>query len=381
MSAAVFDAESIERLREVQQAVYSLDYARAQELCRRMISAAPEDPAGYVLLARTHWLEELASEQQLSIDRFASSDFFAETPRYKAEVSAAARARFRSANGEAIERAKTRVKNRPDDLAGIYLLGLAYQNLASFEASLEQNWWASARSANHTLRYHRQVIEREQGFVDARLASGVYSYVAASLPWKIKWLSILLGYRGDKARAFQELETVAQKAVLVSEDARTILVLLYTRERNYAKAREHLAALGSRYPANYLVQLDLAGLSLRMNRLDDALTIYRQLLERIQERKSRLDPAVVYNRMGSLYRVRKDLAAAASWFERTLGHETAPVRLKTVARLELAKTLDLMGRRAQAIQLYEAVRASEDVAGTRREAARWMESPYREPGD
>ena len=40
----------------------------------------------------------------------------------------------------------------------------------------------------------------------------------------------------------------------------------------------------------------------------------------------------------------------------------------TIAQLELGKTLDLMGRRDEALENYRAVQATEDVAGSKREA-------------
>ncbi len=96
--------------------------------------------------------------------------------------------------------------------------------------------------------------------------------------------------------------------------------------------------LHRKYPENYLVHLDMAGMALRL---------------------------------------RGELQQAEVWLRRSLD-SNATVRTQTVARLELAKTLDRMGRRQEALQLYEAVRSAPDVAGSRGEAQRLLRTPFRE---
>jgi hypothetical protein len=44
--AEVLSAGSLELGREVMHSIYSLDYATAEQACRRLIAADPEDPFG-----------------------------------------------------------------------------------------------------------------------------------------------------------------------------------------------------------------------------------------------------------------------------------------------------------------------------------------------
>jgi tetratricopeptide (TPR) repeat protein len=209
----------------------------------------------------------------------------------------------------------------------------------------------------------------------------VYDYVAGSLPWTIKWLAILLGHRGSKERGKQELELAAEKAVLVADDARIMLILIHTREKNYEKAIELLSYFQEKYPQNYLVHLDMGGMALLMKEPDRAIKTYEEILRRRDqgERKyAELERASLFNRLGVAFRHKKDLETSAGWFRKALEQEGRSKRSATVARLELGKTLDLMGRREEALKSYEAVLAAEDFAGSRLEAQGLLRQRYRE---
>lgn len=367
------------RIRTGLHELYNMEYARARQVFESMIHDEPDDPAGYAYMAMTYWVEELAGTQELSIDRFAASDFFVEEPRYRPEVDFRVESEFRRLTAEAVEKARLRLAKDPEDRAARFLRGFAYQNLASFETTLKRNWWAAFRAGAKTVRDHRELLRGDPNFHDARLSTGVYDYVTGSLPWSVKWLAFLLGYRGDRERGKRELELAAERAALVADDARVVLVLIHTRERNYTKALERLEELHRKFPANYLLHLDMAGMALRMGATDRALALYHEVLRLRHEGRPRyreLELARIYTRLGVAFRARRELQQAQEWLRRAV-ESKASARAQTLAQLELAKTLDLMGRRAEALQLYQAVRTSADVAGSRLEAERLLRSPFR----
>jgi tetratricopeptide (TPR) repeat protein len=372
----LFPPAQLARIREGLHAIYSLEHARAAAIFERMIEESPGDPAGYAYLAMTLWLRELSARQELSIDRFAASDFFAETPRQLAEIDPPVEARFRRLSEQAVEKAR----QRPDSNTNLFLLGLACQNLACWEAALKRNWWAAFRFGVRTYGYNQELLRRDPQFVDARLATGVYNYAAGSLGWSVRWLALLMGYRGSRARGRQELETVARQGLLAADDARVILVLIYTRERNYQRAYTCLEELLHKYPRNYLAHLDMAGLALRMRRPLEAIAIYRDILRKRDAREpnyQELERASLSNRLGVAFRSSGDLPASAEWFRRALAETPVSARAAALAHLELGKTLDAMGRRADAQAEYRLAAAAPDVAGSRQEAQQRLRKPYR----
>lgn len=376
------DLAQLTRLRAVVDAIYRMNYDQAEVLSKRLIRDSPDDPAGYVYLARTYWARELNRHHALSMDRFAAPDFFQESKDYKYKIRAdpGAEKAFGEATEQAIAKARA-LMNRDLD-TGRFLLGLAYSNQSTFDASLKGSWWSAFRAGQRAVSLHRQVRASNQDFADPLLALGAYDYVAASVPWTVRWLGLLVGIGfGNKQRGKQQLETAAAKAVLVAEDADVLLSLIYTREENYKAAYDKITALGQRYPENYLLQLDRAGMARRMGQPELAVQILSGILRKIDAGEHgyrRLEPAVVYNRLGITSRSAGDLQGAEQRFRKVLADQAATEPTKIVAHLELGKTLDLGNRRQEALAEYHTVAASENIHGSRHEAVKLLKTVYRE---
>jgi len=280
----VLSAERLELGREVMHSIYSLDYAAAEQACLRLIRADPEDPLGYALLARNVWAEQLQKGQGLTIDRFSGSEFYYGRPDQAIAISPEAERRFRNASDNAVTRARARLARNPADLGAKFSLGLIMQTHASYEFTIKARGWAAFKEAESALRMHRGVWTAAPNFADARLAQGVSYYAAASVPWSIRWLPFLLGYRGSKSRGKRELEFVANHGVILADDARTLLVLLHFKDGEMDSAARQLEELGRRYPSNYLIPLELAAVSLRRHQPRKAISIYESVLANVQSK-------------------------------------------------------------------------------------------------
>jgi hypothetical protein len=378
--AQVMPEADLASARQVVQAIYSLDYARAANLSRQWIAAHPDDPMGYVLLARTMWAEQLNSAQGLTIERFASSNYFSDSSRHRVPLNADAERRFREASESGIRTARAKLQKNPQDMEALYALSLAHQNLASYDYSMKGDWKSAARNAERTVEFSKRLSSAAPAFADAKLVPGITSYIIGTLPWHIRIFPYLAGYRGSRERGLQDLETVAARGQLAQDDARATLALLHARDKEYDLAAAKLSELHQKYPANYLVHLEMGGLALARRRPEDALVIYTQILEKQtsgQDGYGRLERAVVLNRLGVAARTKGDLPASEQWFRKALDDPKRSERSQAVAYLELGKTLDLMGRRDDAVASYRLAAQAVDVAGSRRDAQALIERPYR----
>jgi len=315
----------------------------------------------------------------MSIDRFAAADFFAELPKHTLQVEPQVEQEFRNASQEAIVRAEARLKKDPRDPEARYLLGLAHQNLTSFEASLKQGWKAAFSHGRATYTNHSALLDEHPEFHDARLATGVYNYVLGSLNWFYKFVVFLLGQHGSKEQGKKDLSVAAEKGVLAEDDARLMLVLIHTREKDYARAVELLAQVYKKYPQNYLLPLDMGGLALLQKQPDRAIEIYQEVLKKQEAgspRFNQLEAGSIQNRLAVAFREKRDFAGSLGWSEKAIADKQSSGRTRTLAHLEMAKTLDLMGRRPEARKHYEIVAAAEDVAGSRLEAQELIKKAF-----
>jgi tetratricopeptide (TPR) repeat protein len=358
---------------------FELNHKHAAALCQEYIKRWPDDAAGYAYLARVYWSEEIATRQLLSLDRLADDDFFSDSSPFKVAVQPAMEMRFRKASEEAMAKGRARLRSNAGDRSARFAMGVAYQNLASFEAALKTNWWQAVRNGDQALKYHGELVSSPLPVADAHVTTGIYQYAVGSVPWKFRWLSFLLGYHGDKAAGIRELEIAATQGVLAAGDARLLLVLLHTLDKQFDAAYAQLNTLHAQYPRNYLLQLEMGATAARRGRPVEAEAIYQDILRQVDLKQNgfeRLDHAVVFNRLGALARDGHHLDVAERWLRRSIDEAGAAPRTRTVARLELGKTLDLLGRRSEALTLYRTVQAAEDFAGSRREAEMLIKKPF-----
>jgi tetratricopeptide (TPR) repeat protein len=373
VSKKLLSDDIVLRVRPVMDAIHSLDYTTAERLCNTLIQDLPGHPAGYVYLARTYWSEQLSNARLLSTERFVAMDLFSDSPRFRLAVERATSERFDRAGAESLEKARAWSKQHPADAEAQFFLAEAYAVMAGYEFSVERNRWKAAKSSGEAYEAAQGLLRRFPDFADARLITGAVSFVADSLDWKTKWLSWLLGFRGSQDKGRQDLEIAADKGALTSDDGRTFLAILHTREKQMDKAMRRLAELHERHPDNYLVHLDIAAAAWLMDQPKQALETYRDILAK---NYPELERAFVLSRIGSASRMAGDFSASEHWLRDAVEVSGTSPRLLAVACLEFGKTLDLLNQREGALSQYRHVLRLEDFLGLHQEAQRLIRRPF-----
>lgn len=365
--------------RPVLAALYSLDHDHAEQLSLSLIRQRPAEPLGYALLARTLWARILNNEQALNAERFFSVPAPWRSSPLGRQVPAEIRTRFLDASRKSVALARTRLQSNPDDRPALLILGFTYINLAGFQWAVEGSLWQAFRSGEHAVDAHRRLLALEPSWGDPRLANGVALYLANTLPWRVRWLAVLFGFAGGRERGKREIETAARTGILLDDDARTMLVLLYERDEQFTLARPILADLHARYPSNFIVELEQARLEMRADRPAEALAIYRRILAKASASRDGyervLRPGLYYG-LGLAARASGRLEESAAFFHASLDHPASNAASAALSQLELGKTLDLIGRRDEARAAYTQAAAAPDVNGSRAQAQRYLRAPF-----
>ncbi|SRR6266516_5344165 len=379
------------------EALYSLDYDTANRLFKEMVRLFPDHPAGPQCLAATLWLQELNRSRQRQASLYSTESFY--TGDDKADPHLVEQFRYWARTAKQL--AEARLKRNPRDVEALYFLGVTEGLKAVFAAAVERRFMAALGDSSRAVDRHREVLKLDPTFHDAELSMGMYDYIVGSLPLPIKMLASIGGVRGSRKRGLETLERVAREGHWARGIARLLLIDLYKREKRWTEALAAARELSMKYPRNYLFQLQAAdALVERANSahhatgaaasagsadLDVAFRIFESLLhDRATGNASGSGRAVatdlIHFRYGEALLMAGQPQRATEEFQaatRQIGGEPA---LTTMARLRTAQSMDLAGRRREALAEYRAVLEASKSNKSYEEAKRGLSEPYRQPG-
>jgi tetratricopeptide (TPR) repeat protein len=371
------------------EALYNLDYDKAQKDFKEIVRLYPNHPAGPQLLAARVWIKTLYETRRLQSSLYSSESFYSSgddkvDPRVVDE--------FRNLTREAKRRAEGRLKLNPKDIEALDWLAVIEGLKASFEEAVERRHFAALRDGDDAVDHHREVLKLDPNFIDAGLTVGFYEYVVGSLPLPIKVVAGLTGFRGSKKRGLQMLERVTKEGNWSRDDAKTLLIVLYTREKRFNDALAYARELSARYPRNYLFRLEAADALVSQAELErknknteaavkaerEAFATFEELLHDRSVRDTvfrALD--LVHFKYGEVLLTAGEGERAAKEFLAATRVEHAEPALVTMAHLYAARAFDLAGKRVDALAQYREVLTRPDIYAAHDEAKKGLREPYK----
>lgn len=352
--------------------LYNMDYAGARARFLEMTRLAPGHPAAYFYLATTSWLEILNSSRRLQTNLYAGKSFFSQNPD---KVDPRTDRDFRQLIAAAQARAEAAVKAGPGDAAALYYLGAVHGLLASYEGTVARSFLPALRHGVKSVDMHREVLKLDPRFIDATLSIGCYDYVVGSLPFFFKILAAIGGYRGSKEKGLETLRTLAAHGRYANDDARVALLTFYSRDRRWADSLQILNDLAAKYPRNGIFKLEQAGMLIRLGRHAESGRLFNALLQ--DETMAGLRDQIHYQ-YGDALLAQHRPADALPHFQAVAALPGASSDMATLSRLKAGQTLDLLGRRAEALAEYQAVSHRANVFDSREQAEEYLKTPFRQ---
>jgi len=370
-------------------ALYNLDYDQAQKDFKEIARLYPNHPAGTQLLAARVWLKTLYESRRLQSSLYNSESFYSSGDD---KVDPKVVYEFRSLTREAKRLSETRLKQNPKDIEALYWVGATEGLKASFEEAVERRHFAALKDGDDSVDHHREVLKLDPTFIDANLIAGLYEYVVGSLPLPIKVVAGITGFRGSKKKGLALIESVANNGNWARDDARTLLIVLYTRERRFADALVNARELSTKYPRNYLFRLEAADALVAQAEVErkakntdgavkaerEAFATFEDLLHdrSVRETVSRaLD--LVHFKYGEVLLTAGEGERAAREFLAATRVEYAEASLVTMAHLYAARAYDLAGKRDDALAQYREVLTRPDIYAAHDEAKKGLAKPYK----
>src|SRR5229473_4899330 len=372
------------------EALFNLDYETARKSFKEMAGAFPNYPAGPQFLADSLWVETLYQTRRLQSSLYGSDDTFYSTSDDKADPKVVDQ--FRNLTRQARLLAEARLKQFPRDPEALYFLGATEGLKATFEEAVERRHFAALKDGSDAVDRHREVIKLDPAYHDAEITIGLYDYTVGSLPLAYKILAGVAGFHGSKKRGLAAIERVTKEGQWARDDAKTLLIVLYTREKRFAESAALARELGARYPRNYLYRLEAADALVSQAALEreanhttattaaenEAFATFEALLRD----KAVRDTAVrtldlIHFKYGEALSTAGHHEKAAKEFLTAADTPNAQAGLATMAHLYAARALDLAGRRADALRQYRAVLARPNVYDAHEQAQAGLKEAFK----
>jgi tetratricopeptide (TPR) repeat protein len=355
------------------EALFNLDYETARKSFKEMAVAFPNYPAGPQFLADSLWIETLYQTRRLQSSLYGGDDTFYSTSDDK--VDPAIIDQFRTLTRQARLLTEARLKQTPRDVEALYFMGAIEGLKASFEEAVERRHFAALKDGSDAVDRHREVIKLDPTYHDAEITIGLYDFTVGSLPLPVKLIAGVAGFRGSKKRGLATLERVTREGHWIRDEARTLLIVLYTREKRYAEAAAIAKELAAKYPRNYLYRLEAADALVSQAALErganqnnttaaenEAFATFDALLrdKAVRDTAARAFDLIHFKYGEALMTAGQNERAAKEFLAAAEAPGAQP-GLVTMSHLYAARALDLAGKRNEALSQYRAVLARPNV--------------------
>ncbi len=372
------------------EALFNLDYDEARKNFKAIADSFPNYPAGPQFLADTLWAETLYQSRRLQSSLYGDDQTFYSTGDDKVDPKIVDQ--FRTLTRQARVLTEARLKLNPKDVEALYFMGAIEGLKASFEEAVERRHFAALKDGSDAVDKHRDVIKLDPTWRDAEMTIGLYDYTVGALPLPVKLIAGVVGFRGSKKRGLATLERVAKEGRWVPNEAKTLLIVLYTREKRYAEAAAYARDLSAKYPRNYLYRLEAADALVSQAALEretnkttatnaseaEAFATFESLLrdKSVRETAAR-EFDLIHFKYGGPFIAAVQYVPAAKEVLASAEYPGGQQGMATMAHLYAAKALDLAGKRNDALAQYRVVLTRPNVYDAHDQAQSGLKEAYK----
>lgn len=374
------DQETLDaRIAAVYRSAYNLEHDTALSDARALIASAPNESRVHRTLAGILWLQALFHRGAVTVDHYMGG--LTRTTITLPKTAPEIEREFRTAVTRAIELAEARLKTTPANPEALYDVGAAHGLQASWIASVDGNVRAAFRTARRAYLTQEKVLEVAPDRVSAGAVVGTYRYAVAGLGLASRLFAYVAGFSGGKEAGIRLLEAASVPGSISRFEARTALVLIYSREGRHQDAFHLLSEMHGDFPDNRILVLERGAAAIRAGRAQEAETILTSGIRELdadQRRKLPGERALWFYRRGLARLALGQRQDATADLKTALGSGPEEwIRGRT--ELALGQLDDLAGRRNEALVRYrrarDIARAANDPAGLA-DANRLIRTPF-----
>ena len=356
---------------------YLLDFPGAIERLERFHAEHPGDPQASALLLDAIVFQELYRLDLLDTTFYANDGFL--TGRHAVQEDPQMRDRIFAMADEAVREADRRIGQNPRDVDALFARGWARSLRCTYVAMAQRGFGAGFRLASKAKDDAVKVLQLDPDYADAKLIAGVYEYVVGALPLPFKFFIGFAGITGSKSKGMDLLHDAANRAVLTSVDARTVIALFLRREAKYKDAIEVVRSLKGQYPHDFLFCLEEANLRKDAGEGMKAVDAYREVIADAAKPDYFVSPRLelAWFGLGDALRGQRHYAEAAQAYEQAAANPNVSPELKIRCLLAAGQCRDLNNERPLALKNYQAAINAGPNTSRADQARKYLKSPYK----
>lgn len=365
------------QVRSAYERFYTLDYDGALSRFEKVQQAHPDDPMAADYVLETVLFHQLYNLGLLDTTLYAHNGFL--TGKHQVEEDKQFTERIETMSDQVLQLAQARLETNPKDVDALYARAWSKSLRATYMGLVQRSFISALRMALQARSENDKVLEIDPEYVDAELVVGIHQYVVGSLPGPVKLMAGLAGIHGNKEKGLQMLQDDGERGVTTSVEARTALALFLRREAKYDEAARWNDSLKRQYPHNFLFWLEAANLQKDVGRAQQAIVIYRSLLDQSRHAGyfTNAHLELAWFGLAETLRGQRDAAGAAYAYEQVLAQPTVTPDLKRRAQLGAGMEYDVLGNREKAEAEYRDVLAAGE-SDQASDARRYLKSSYKE---
>jgi len=277
----------------------------------------------------------------------------------------------------------------PDNLDALFFKGGALGFRARLYA-FRKSWFNAAMDGKDALPIVYRAYEVDPENIDVQLGFGIYNYYAATIPEKFPIVEPFMYFfpEGDRDKGIEQLKLAAEKGKYSKYEARyTLLTLLLNFEENGPEAMVYAKMLVDDFPDNPAFQRYYGRTFVKIGDYKHALPVFESIISKCDSGMIGYSSWVKREAMyyiGMKYLNERKYDQAAQYFTRSreLSEILEEDRDEETgfyvnSTLHLANIYDILGRREEAVELYNKVLDMKEYKDSHSRAEKYLEKRFK----
>ena len=263
------------------------EFGLAVEAFERHLDGEPDSPEAHLLLAKALLYQELHRLGHVGTRAFRGDRQYrsGKKPKPRPEISGRISASLERGR-QACERV---LAESVDDREALHSLAQLYLAQATHEFFVAKAHFKALASGRQARALSYRIGELHPDFPDGLLVAGFQEYILGRLPWAVRVMIAMRGFRGNKKKGIQLVERVAQEGVENRDEARILMAIILRWERPPKAAAEAFASLAEDFPRAYMFPLEAADLYESARQQATALELFREVSRKQKSGEDRFD--------------------------------------------------------------------------------------------